>query len=251
MKKLGCFMLCALLMLAVLPACAGASFGEWVDDATSSVGDWLRQSGELEVRGSAVRTVSPDTVTVQLGVAMEAASEKEAQDQANEVIRSIQDALEALEIPQEHIRTSSYNITRRTNRTGLLAGTTTYVANQSLTVKLMDFDLINPVLDQAVALGANNVGNVRFSYSKEGEAYQEALRDAILAARGKAEVMAETAGVRLYTLISLREGTSNYVSTVNAYAPMAEEASDSDAGTSIQAGELEISATVTLLYQIK
>lgn len=228
-----------------------ATLGEWLDGAVNSVETWAQTSGELEVRGQAVRTVEPDTVTMRIGTSAEDKSEKVAQENANKVINDVIEALRALGIEDTQMVTSGYNITRKYNYSGRFSAFDGYVARISLRVTVQDFDLINAILDAAVEKGANDVGNISFSYSDEGSVYRQALADAIAAARAKAEVMAQASGVELRTLLAVREGSSGG-SYYNSYEPMAyAEEAETGGGTQIMSGEIEISAYVTMVYQTK
>lgn len=225
------------------------AFVNWVDGAVSSVETWVKSSGELEARGQAVRTVAPDTAAVSVGVQIEKNTEKEAQEEANRIINDVTRALKEKGLDESQMATGGYNIRRNYNSSKLMP--TKYVASISLRITVQDFDLINEILDTAVSLGANNVGGITFSHSQQSEIYKQALSDAILEAKSKAQAMADTAGVKLYTLLTLREdgGVPVYARAENVM--LAEGGGSGDSSTQITAGEIEISAYVTLVYQVK
>lgn len=225
------------------------SLRSWVDGAVSSVETWVRDSGELEVRRQAIRKVTPDTVSINVGVRAENADEKIASEEANSIINQVTAAIRALGVEENQIATSGFSIRRDYSSSSRLVPNK-YVASNSLRVTVQDFALINQILDTALELGANDIGNISFSYSKENEVYHEALADAIVAAKGKAQAMAKTAGVELYTLMALREGGGAAPMYYNAME-MSAVAGGAGMGTEIMAGEIEISATVTMVYQIK
>ncbi len=225
----------------------GQSFGQWLDSAATSVTNMVKESGEVEVQGRAVRTVVPDTVTISVGASIEKKEVQDAQSEATRIINDVIAALKALGVPEKNIATSGYSIYRTYDYSKDKTTPTGYNTTISLKVKVTDFALINTILDTAVSCGANDVGNLSFSYSDEGTVYKEALKDAIKAARGKVEAMAEAAGVELQALKSMRE-TSYPTAVYNSYAPGAMMDSG---GTDVMAGEMEISANVTLVYQVK
>lgn len=228
------------------------SVGQWFQGAVDSAADLVKTSGELEVRGNAVRTVAPDTATLRLGVSIDGKTEKEAQTQANAIINDVLAALRAEGIEDSQMATTGYNVTRKYNHSGKLSFADGYTARIDLVVKVQNFDQINTILDMAVEKGANNVGDIAFSHSDEGAIYREALKDAIRIAGEKAADMADAAGVTLHALLALRETSGYGVAYANAYTPMAyAETGTADTGTQIVAGDLEISASVTMLYQIK
>lgn len=257
MTKRICALALAVLLLACMAAAASAestsSVIQWMGGAVDSAATFVSTGGELEVRANAARTVAPDTATLRVGVSAEEKTEGEAQAKANDVINRTIEALMALGLEDKQIVTSGYNITRKYNHYSKLSQLEGYIAKITLTVTVHDFDMINQVIDAAVARGANDIGNIQFSYSKEGEVYREALKDAIRVARAKAEDMAEAAGVTLYTLLNLSEN-SGYNTTYYNVVQMDEApgASMEEGGaTQIMAGDIEISASVWMKYQIK
>lgn len=236
-----------LLTGTIAMAEAPASFGQWLDDAVTSVETWVKDSGVLEARGQAIRTVAPDTASLQIGASIDKISVKDAQNEANRIISEVISALKDLGIADNQIATSGYAITQNydySKQPSVLVG---YTARNTLTVTIRDFTLINDILDVAVEKGANDVGYMQFSYSDEGTVYKQALQEAILAAKEKAETMAETVGGQLYTLLELRE-SSQAMPYTNAVYAMTESGS---VGTQIMSGEIAISANVVLIYQIK
>lgn len=248
----------ALLMLWTVPMGAVSlaedtnDFTQWLDGAQDSVETWLRASGEIEVRGQAVRTVAPDTVKVRVGATVERETEREAQQEANRIINEVIAALKELGVEESDMMTSGYNVTRKYRYIGRTQVADGYVARITLQVTSKDFDRINQVLDIAVEKGANDVGGITFSHSDEGAVYRQALGDAVAAAKAKAEIMADAVGVQLISLISLREGNTYSGAVYNSYEPMAEMAASDEGGSAqVMAGEMEVSAQVTLVYRVK
>ena len=249
MKKLTTLLVTLMLLFST------AAYAEdtGADDPYWAYQTWLMESGELQVQGRAVRTVVPDTVTIKIGASIENSSERAAQEEANTIINGVIAELKVLGLEDKQIKTSGYNVTRRYQRKigGITTGDT-YVATVSITVTVQDFELINQILDIAAEKGANSVGNINFSYSDEGEVYRQALEDAVLAAKAKAEIMALAGGVEIITLSRMTEGSQGGA-YYNSYAPaemdMAETAAEG--GAQVMAGELEISANVTLTYRTR
>lgn len=253
MQKIVVLALALCLVLGAVPAMAEeepSAFQQFVDDASSSVQNLVKGSGVLEVQGQAVRTVVPDTVSITIGARIQDESEKVAQQQANTIINDVIEALRAIGLSDQQIKTGGYDISRLYDYSDGNAVPQGYEARISLRVTVQNFDLINEILDTAVEKGANDVGSISFSYSDEGTVYKQALQDAILAASGKAEAMALAAGVSLHTLLELREaGGNNPYPYANAYKAMSDTATGG--ASQVMAGELEITANVTLVYQIK
>jgi len=243
MKQTMMWRLMVLTMVLILGTVCGVA--AYAEDAVASL-----QPGRLEVRGQAVRIVMPDTVTITIGATAQHDSEQDAYNQVNQVIASVMASLKDLAVPENQIKTSRLDISPRYSTVGTrrIIG---YTASVSLTVTLKDFEMINTVIDTAVAHGANNVGGMRFSFSEEGLAYRQALADATTIAREKAEAMAAAAGAELGTVILLREGSNSmYSSYANVRAPYEADAA-AIGDTQVMAGEIQISASVDLTFELK
>jgi len=234
----------------VVLICAAICTVAWGEDM---VVYYYAQTGQLEVRAQAIRTVAPDTVDITIGATAENASEREALSEANEVIANVIASLKELDVPENQIRTSQLNVWPRYNTFGSARRIVGYTASVSLTVTLKDFGMINTVIDASVAHGTNSIGGMQFSFSEEELAYREALTDAITVARVKAEAMAAAAGVELGTLLMLRESGYNTYYHRNSFvqAEMSMSMDAEYAGSQVMSGEIQIQAAVDLTYETR
>ncbi len=208
------------------------------------------QTGVLEVHGQAQISVVPDTVSLRLGANIDHKDEKEAYSRANAIMNGVLEALRALGVPENQMKTGALNITRQYDYSKSPYVLRGYTANVSLTVTLHDFEQINTVIDTAVAKGANDVGGMQFSYADESAVYRQALCEAIQAARAKAEAMAGAAGVSLGGLLKMVEGGQmGYGYATNYYAAPMETAKPD--GAQVVAGEIQISANVDMTFETK
>ena len=80
-----------------------------------------------------------------------------------------------------------------------------YRVTRQMTAKVRDLDRLSTVLDSVVAAGANEMQGAQMSASDPSAAEHRALTAAMHAARAKAEVLAEAAGVSLGALSRLEE----------------------------------------------
>lgn len=78
-----------------------------------------------------------------------------------------------------------------------------YQCEASFAIETGDLDDFQSLLVDLVAAGANEIEAVEFDVTGKGELRAEARRKAVGAARGKAELYAETAGVRLGAVLHI------------------------------------------------
>jgi len=189
--------------------------------------------------------LTPDRAAVYVGVQTRASTANAAARDNAQRQRAIIDAVVALGIPREQISTENYSVapdsrydqaTQRTTITG-------YVVSNVVRVEVHRTDQLGPILDAALAKGANQINSLDFFASNADSARHEALAQAVARARSDAEAMARAAGGTLGALVEL--GTSEMsprpVYRVSAYALAASAA----APTPIEPGQQKVQVTVS------
>jgi len=155
-------------------------------------------------------------------------------------------ALLAAGIAENEIQTSSYSLRTASQDEPVLAGTRQkapeFLASNLVTVNLNNTTDVGRVLDAAVSAGSNTIQEVSFDL-KDAQPQQDlALTLAIEDASRKAEVAAEAASVNLGRVLEISEGYG-YVAAKSQSAVF-------DIATPIQPGQMEITASVTMTYEI-
>jgi uncharacterized protein len=121
----------------------------------------------------------------------------------------------------------------------------------SIKVTLSNLDISGKVVDLAVDAGVNNVSSIAFTLSKEAqqEAKELALKEASQYARTKANNIASGLGIVVGKVHSVSESTYYY--TPNYYNYSMDSAAKSEgAETPISPGDVSVSATVTVQFEI-
>jgi len=202
--------------------------------------------------GEAELETIPDEASVSLGISVEQPTVALAQDEANRVINSISERLKSMGINKEDIKTQNYSIYPDYNYENGNRDINGYRVTANLAVKLTDFEKLNAVIDMATAEGANQVGGINFSLSKEKEAElkKQAREDAIADAKDSAQELARLSGVKLGKVVDVSEyrnggGPIPFL----ARSEMALMDSGVAEPTSVEPGSTTYSYTVTLSYE--
>lgn len=202
--------------------------------------------------GEGKTTAIPDIVTITLGVETRNVSASVAAAENAKLMNGTINALLSAGLNKKDIQTSHYSLTTQTEDNPVPTGEATknktppvFVATNQVNAKMNVSENIGKVLDAATAAGSNNVMGISFDLMDPKPQMDKALANAVNDSRRKAEIMAMAAGVKLGKILELSEGYG-YTSS---NAPRA-AFSLSAASTPVLPGEMEITASVTITYEI-
>ena len=222
----------------------------------------------VSTSGSATTKVTPDKVSVTVGVESNGTTAQEASSANAAVVADVLAALTGLGIPEEQISTSSYSVYPvysqdmqareptdvcimiyppppecQPNQT--IVG---YRASSSLTVTLDVNGQIDggKVIDTAIGAGANTVNGVYFFISSER---QEQVRDSLIAdaiqnARHRADVAATAVGLEVSGVKSVHLNDVYFP----FFSPGFDASLKEGAATQLMPGEQEVTMTVSVVY---
>jgi uncharacterized protein YggE len=188
-------------------------------------------------------------VFVTASVETRARNPRDAQRQNAEAMTTVQQALEKAGVPRDAIRTLGYTIEQEVDYDNGRRILRDYLARNAVEVRLDQVERAGDILDLVVQAGATSVTGVRFDLQDRARAEQEAVRLAVVDARGKAEAAATGAGRSLGDVLRIEESFQRDGPPIPMMA-MAREAAD-QATTPIAPGEIEIRARVTLTVAIR
>ena len=195
----------------------------------------------------------PDKAEIYFGVSTQASSAKDAQDKNATNVNKVISKLKDLGVKKKSIQTTDYDMWPRYNNNGdKIIG---YQVNTSLKVSDINISDVGSFLSKCVEAGINDVDNIRYFCSTYDKAYQNALTSAVSAAKEKAAALATAAGKELGEVCSITEGYQDTSMRYNSFdggsmkAAATEESADMD--MEVMAGEVSISAQVTVSYILK
>lgn len=233
MKKL----LSIILVLAMMLPCI--ALGETVavaDDAT------------ITVTGSASVTLKADYARISVGVSSKAATVEQAANENNAAIYAVIEALKEAGVAEEDIATSNYSVYAEYDYASFGGQKLTgYNVTNQLTVIIRDMEHIGATLDKATAAGANNIYNIEFLSTKADEAQDEATVYAVQDAMRRAKLLASAAGLNLGGIKSISDTVASYGIVTRSYASKL----DAVAGNSILPDDTSVSASVTIVFELK
>lgn len=204
------------------------------------------KSDTFSVSGEGVVFATPDIATLTVGIDSQGPTVKNAQDQINTVINKVTAAIKQLGVDQKDIQTQNYSINPTYDYQSNIQRITGYSASTNLFIKVHKIDLVNQVIDQATANGANRVGAISFDIDDKSKSENEARQKAVAEAKSKAESAAKIAGFRLGRMVNYAEDFTPVIMPLRAAGALVEESQK----TAVEPGSSEVRVTVVLSYEI-
>lgn len=206
----------------------------------------------ITVQGSAELHAEPDLAIVRLGVEAQEETADVAQQRVNTAAQTVYEAIEAAGIAAESIQTTGISLSPVYAQSGQRGGDRRlvgYRAQNVVQVRISDMEQVGPVLDAGLAAGANRVDGIQFSLEDDATLRRDALTRAVAEAREKAEAIAAAMGVALGAVHGVQEGGVS-VQPFHARGAMMEMAAADMGSTPIAAGQVSVSAQITVQYRI-
>ena len=204
----------------------------------------------LTVTGTGTSTVTPDKASITIGVQTTDESSKTVQDQNSKSVNNVIDALLEEGIEKKNITTSSFDLYANYDYSEDGNELTGYTATTMLTIKDLSIDDVGELVDKAADAGVNMMNGISYYYSKNEDAYDEALEAALDRAAEKAQKIAAQKDCKVGRLISITEGTES-ASTGDAKSTAASQEETADAAMEVLPGENSVTATVTVTYELE
>ncbi len=221
-------------VLLVAAAIAGVAQPHLGRSATPTAGT------TITVTGNGTVDATPDRASFDFGVTTNGATAAEALSRNASQARAIIDALKKAGIASSAIQTTQVSLWPQTSSNGTVI--TGYQASNSVQVTAA-LGKSGALVDAAVGAGANNVDGPNLDTAETSSLRNEALKQALAEAKGKAQAIAEAAGLTLGAPLTVREGSQ---ATPIVYAAGLE--APARAAPPIEAGTQKIQASVTVTY---
>ena len=229
------------LSLIALPVSAAATSNERV----------------IQTQGTGEVTTAPDRVEISLAVMTEDVDVRKAQRENSEKMTQTTNALKSAGLTSDDIKTTGYSIyqvTKDTDASGAILPINkqikVYRVTNTLLVTLKDTSRAGEIIDIAVDNGANNVNYISFTLSEEKQKSlrTEALQKAVAASRADADVVAMALGLTVIDVKDVSIGGGYYPTVNRMYDSMYLGGGMEKASTPIEAGDVKVTATVSISY---
>jgi uncharacterized protein YggE len=208
----------------------------------------------INVSGEGRVTVEPDVARLNLGVEVTEDSADLALVNANGAMDNVLQVLSDAGVAEEDIQTTGLTVQPIYNFNGPTPVIESYTASNTVDVKIRELESVGEIIDGVTNAAGNavRINYITFEREDDEEAIAQAREQAVEDARGRAEALADGAGVGLGELLSLTETSFNQPPPIPFAADRAfAEGEEAAVQTPVSPGTLEISVTVAAVYGIE
>ncbi len=260
MKKAITLTISLLVLLAVVAGCAPAASIPTTVMQNTPVGETVRPGAvgneyqrTINVVGSGQVFLVPDVAYVYIGVHSQSDNVTTALKDNNEQARAVTEALKGLNVEEKDIQTTSFNIYPQQQYepgTGTVTGTF-YSVDNTVYVTVRDLKRLGELLDTVVRSGANSINGINFDVIDKETALTKARELAIENARKQAEELAKVSNVTPGEILSVTSGYATSPMAKEAFYGMGGGGGMASSAAPVSAGQLVLSADVSITYSIK
>ena len=213
-------------------------------------GEARSEPGKVTVTGQGSVSVAPDEAQITAGIQVRAATAKEASAQGAEAMQRVIAALKAQDVADKRIQTGFYSINPEYSQSQEERGPRKvgYITTNTVMATITELDRVGAILDALVEAGGDDVTiqGVHLAARNTAEAQTQARSAAVADARTQAEQIARDLGVQLGAPASARQ--TNVSSGGGPIRPMRAYSLARGAATPVEAGEIEVSVEVEVVW---
>ena len=210
-----------------------------------------REKTEKTVRVTGTGRVAsePDVVVLSIGVSAERDSVKQARTDAAEAMTGVIESLKGNGLLNVDIQTQHFSIQQQFDYTKGRREFRGYSVTNIVSAKIRDLDTVGGVIDDVAEDGRDlvEIHSIQFTIEDPTTLKMQARVAAMQNAQAKAQTLATEGGVTLGKPISISESGGFYGPQSIALAATDEAAVE----TPIQFGQLQITVTVNVIYEIE
>lgn len=212
----------------------------------------IQHPSGISVFGSYVLRVEPDVALVTFAVAHTKPEPPAAFAATRKAVADIRAYLREADVAPADVQTSLVNLSAEHHGYGKERVFLGYEARMSLSVRLTDLRRFEDILAGVVQAGANQIQGIELQTTRLAELRAEARRGAFAAARRKAELYAEEAGVRVGDVLHVEDVNPDSVrSRASHGADASTLESEGDALQPSTPGSIQVQAAVQVAFAIQ
>lgn len=207
----------------------------------------------LVVTGSGMIQMTPDIAYINIGVHTEKPTATDAVTENNTQTQQVINAIKAAGVDSKDIQTTNFSIYPNTQydpQTNQKIGTT-YVVDNTVNVTVRKLDQLGDMLDAAVKVGANSVNSIQFDVFDKSSYLKQARTQAVKDAQTQAQQLASDSGVTLGNIQTLSFVNNIPMPVMDTFGKGGGGVMAAAASVPVQSGQMTLTVTVNITYEIK
>lgn len=203
----------------------------------------------LSTSGTGIVHVTPDMVTVSLGVQTQDSDVSTAVGENNAAAQAINDAAGLVGVSPADIQSTYFSVWSQPmyDEFGNPTDAVTYTVDHTLTVRLRDTSKLGDLLQASIRAGANTVQGITFGLQDPTPAQDQARELAMQDGLARAELLASTAGL---SLGKMKSASTTLTAPQPVYVMYA-EGMGGGGGVPTAPGTQTVQVQVYLVYEIQ
>ncbi|TVZ25237.1 hypothetical protein JM83_0139 [Gillisia sp. Hel_I_86] len=202
----------------------------------------------VTVNGEGIVKVTPDEVVIKSRIEHSGENPQEVKTQNDAVVDAVIKYLKSEGVPEKNIQTDYVNLNKNYNYNDK---TYSYVANQAISIKLDDLKNYEKIMSGLLKVGLNRIDGVQFKSSEMDKYMSEARKKAVLNAKSKASEYASSLDQTIGKAISISEVQTSNFPPMYRMNEMKMSSNSVEEQETLAPGEMEISAKVTVAFELK
>ncbi|GEM_PF-3349079 len=224
-------------------------------DGLTKVGTTLGEEPKVSVIGTAKLSVVPDEAVLMLTISTLNNDASLSQSENAALFEELKAYLLVKGIKEKDIETVYYNMELEEEKNWIngnyVSTVVGYKTTHSIKVTLSEVEEAGEIADLAVEKGAEvNYISFQLSEKKKAELENQLISDAVLDAQYKAYKIASASDLDIGNMINAEYGAVNYPYQYYYSAELLMGSSSGDAKTSLAPGEMEISVSVSTVFEL-
>jgi len=215
------------------------------------------KTSTIHVETSASKQISPDTAKISFSVENYGINLIEVKEKNDKIISKAIGEIKNLLNNDESVKTTAYRVNNIYSYKDKIRIFQKYQVTNNFEVKLKDIDKVSKIIDVALANDIKTVNNINFYLEDSNLICTDLITEATKHAILRVNKIAQSANAQLDKINTLNSYCSTEGQTPKRYymntyksAGVASESVDSSAST-IEAGEINTTARVNLIYYLK
>jgi hypothetical protein len=198
----------------------------------------------VDVTGEGIVLVIPDEVTINVRVENTGKNAKELKSQNDRVVNDVLNIVKRMGIAEKDVQTEYIRLSKNYDYN---SKTYNFSANQSVSVRLRDLKMYEPLLNSLMDSGINRIDGISFSSSDKDALMSQARKKAIENAKMKAEEYAGVLKQSIGKAVSISEYQNANVPQP-VYRSMAMQSDSGGGQQTLAPGEMEIRVNVNVSF---